>query len=154
MLYLGADLATSASEVFGEDGEALLCPRWRVALLRPVRPLTVLDLTAAGVAMALGGLPSIANGPYPRIVTQEWARAIYEDRPAGPEVTGIRYSSAYNNEKALVLWDSVGQVQTVRTANGDQDFVLREGMVWDRLTAEMAHRNITLVRTDTCSRCS
>ncbi len=35
MLYVGADLATSASEVFGEAGEASLCPSWRVALLRP-----------------------------------------------------------------------------------------------------------------------
>ena len=153
MLYLGADLATSASEVFGEDGEALLCPRWRVALLRPAQPLRVLDLIAPGTAMKLGGLPSIADGPHPRVVTQQWARAVYEDQPAGPEVSGIRYTSAYNGGTALVLWDSTGRVQTVSVHGVAQDFALREDEVLTRLTAAMTSRQITLTSADTCPRC-
>lgn len=153
MLYLGADLATSASEVFGEAGEALLCPRWRVALLRPVRPLIVLDLTVPGAAMALGGLPSLADGPHPRAATQQWARAVYEDRPAGVEVTGIRYTSAYDGGRALVLWDTEGQVRTVSAGGTTQDFALREDTVLERLTAAMTSRHVTLVPTDACPRC-
>lgn len=153
MLYLGADLATSASEVFGEDGEARLCPRWRVALLRPTRPIALLDLIAPGTAMALGGLPSLADGPHPRVMTQRWARAVYEDRPAGPEVSGIRYTSAYDGGRALVLWDGVGQVQTISAGGVAQDFALSEGEVLGRLTAAMTTRQITLTRVDACPRC-
>jgi len=104
VLYAGQDLATSACEVFGEAGEAQLCPAWRVALLRPARPLSLLDLTAPGSAMAIGALPSLAGGAYPRQLTQAWARAVYEDDPTGSHVDGVRYRSAYNGGLALALW--------------------------------------------------
>ncbi len=157
VLYAGADLATSACEVFGEAGEARLCPAWRVALLRPTRALTVFDLTAPGSAMAIGALPSLADGPYPRHLTQTWARAIYDDDPTGHHVTGIRYRSAYNHGLALALWDSTGQVVVVHDATGlDQDFALRDPPMFARLETALASRHIVVTTLDAadCPLCS
>ena len=39
--------------------------------------------------MAIGALPALSDGNEARSLTQQWARAIYEDQPAGPETTGI-----------------------------------------------------------------
>ena len=68
--------------------------------------------------MAIGALPLLADGSEPRPLTQEWARAIYDDRPAGSEVTGIRYRSGYNFGYSLALWDCDGGVEIVRDAQG------------------------------------
>ena len=49
--------------------------------------------------MAIGALPSLCDGNERRSLTQQWARAIYEDEPAGPDVAGIHYRSAYNHRR-------------------------------------------------------
>jgi hypothetical protein len=157
VLYIGEDLATSACEVFGEAGEARLCPAWRVALLRPTRQHSLFDLTAPGAAMAIGALPSLADGAYARELTQQWARAIYEDDPTGRHVGGVRYRSAYNAGLALALWDSAGKVSVLTDADGiEQDFQLVRPEVLDRLEAAMAERHIivTIVAAPDCPRCS
>ncbi len=156
VLYAGQDLATSACEVFGEAGEARLCPAWRVALLRPVRQLSLFDLTAPGSAMAIEALPSLADGPYPRQLTQAWARAVYEDDPTGQHVDGIRYRSAYNSGLALALWDSEQRVVVVQDAAGtEQDFALRHRQMLGRLEAAMAARHIVITLPDPadCPQC-
>jgi len=156
VLYAGQDLATSACEVFGEAGEARLCPAWRVALLRPVRQLSLFDLTAPGSAMAIGALPSLADGPYPRQLTQAWARAVYEDDPTGQHVNGIRYRSAYNSGLALALWDSEEHVVVVQDAAGaEQDFALRHPQMLGRLEAALAARHIVITLLDPadCPQC-
>ncbi len=156
VLYAGQDLATSACEVFGEAGEARLCPAWRVALPRPARQLTVFDLSAPGSAMAIGALPALASGAYPRQLTQTWARAIYDDNPTGSHVDGIRYRSAYNDGLALALWDSTGQVIVAKDAGGtDQDFALRDPQTLTRLEAAMAPRHIVVTTVDAadCPQC-
>ncbi len=76
------------------------------------------DLTQAGAAQAIGALPSLAIGNEPRPLTQEWARAIYVDQPAGPDVTGIRYRMAYNFGSSLALWDCDDGVEIVSDAYG------------------------------------
>lgn len=157
VLYVGEDLVTSACEVFGEAGEALLCPAWRVALLRPTRPRTLFDLTAPGSAMAIGALPSLADGPYARGLTQQWARAIYEDDPTGRHVDGVRYRSAYDGGLALALWDSAGTAATVTDADLiEQDHRLTHPAVLDRLEAGLARRHIvvSMVASPDCPRCS
>jgi len=156
VLYAGQDLATSACEVFGEAGEAQLCPAWRVALLRPARQLTLFDLNAPGSAMAIGALPSLADGAYSRQLTQSWARAVYEDDPTGRHLDGIRYRSAYNGGLALALWDSAATVRVGSDAVGtEQDLALRHPEMLARLQAAMAPRHvvITLVEPADCARC-
>jgi len=94
VLYAGVDLATSACEVLGETGEALLCPSYRVALLRPTKQLTLFDLRAPGSALSIGAIPALADGEDPRKRTQAWAGAIYEDDPLGVHADGVLYRSA------------------------------------------------------------
>ena len=118
MLYVGDGLATSACEVFGEAGEALICPSWRVALLEPVTRQRLLDLVRPGSAMAIGALPTLGDGALPRSLTQQWARAIYEDHPLGAPAAGIRYRSAYNAGIALALWDTTGKIRVLVDDNG------------------------------------
>jgi hypothetical protein len=156
ILYVGADLATSASEVFGESAEARLCPYYRVSILAPTRSLAMFDLTREGSALAIGALPSLADGSEARPLTQEWARAIYEDQPAGPEVAGIRYRTGYNFGYSLALWDCDDGVEIVRDGRGRvQDMALTDPRVQQRLQVQMTRRRIhvTTVSADDCAEC-
>jgi hypothetical protein len=156
ILYVGADLATSASEVFGESGEAQLCPRYRVSILAPTRRLAMFDLTRSGSAQAIGALPSLANGCEPRPLTQEWARAIYDDQPAGPDVTGVRYRTAYNFGFSLALWDCDDGVEIVSDAHGRlQDMPLTDPRVLPRFQVQMTKRliKVTTVSSAGCPEC-
>jgi hypothetical protein len=156
ILYVGADLATSASEVFGETGEARLCPRYRVSILAPNRRLAMFDIAQEGAAQAIGALPSLGIGNEPRKLTQEWARAIYEDQPAGPDVTGIRYRSAYNFGSSLALWDCDDGVEIVSDAQGRlQDMPLIDPRVLARFQVQMTKRliKVTTVSSEDCPQC-
>ncbi|WP_218566808.1 RES family NAD+ phosphorylase [Vallicoccus soli] len=157
MLYVGENLLTSACEVFGESKEALLCPNWRVAVLRPVRPLVLFDLTAPGAAQTIGALPALADGHYARDLTQQWARAIYEDQPTGAPVNGVRYRSGYEGGEALALWDSAGAVAVATDANGAfVDRALRDPLILGRLEGPLVTRHITthIISSMECPSCS
>lgn len=155
VLYVGADLATSACEVFGEAGIAAVCPRYRVSILEPTRPLTMFNLARTGAAMKIGALPALSAGNERRALTQQWARAIYEDQPAGATVRGVRYRSAYNDGVALALWDCDDDVRIVR-AGRLQDLPLDDPRVLRRLQVAMTDRgiNVTTVSEDDCPACA
>lgn len=156
VIYVGRDLITSACDVFGESQEAPLCMNWRVAVLRPIRRLTLFDLTAPGAAQAIGALPSLADGRHARDLTQQWARAIYEDNPAGLRVDGIRCRSGYEGGVALALWNTAGRVKTVTDAAGElADLALRDPRVLPRLEGPLAARHIAtrLISSQVCTSC-
>lgn len=156
VLYAGADLATSACEVFGGSGEGLLCPSYRVALLRPTKHLTLFDLRAPGAALSIGAIPALADSEYPRAQTQAWALAIYEDDPLGVHADGVLYRSAHNGGDAVALWDSTGKVIVVRDKAGTvQDHPLTHPEVRAGLLVAMAPRHITVrtINSSECSRC-
>ncbi len=114
------------------------------------------DLTRKGSALAIGALPSLADGSESRPLTQEWARAIYKDQPAGPEATGIRYRSAYNFGYSLALWDCDDGVEIVRDARGRlQDMALTDSRVQERLQVQMRKRliKVTTVSSADCTEC-
>ena len=156
ILYVGEDLATSASEVFGESGVAQICPRYRVSIIAPTRSLAIFDLARRGAALAIGALPALADGSEPRALTQEWARGINEDQPAGPEVTGVRYRTGYNFGYSLALWDCDDGVEIVRDAQGRrQDIALDDRRLLLRLQVQMRKRliSVTTVSEDRCVQC-
>jgi hypothetical protein len=68
VLYVGGGLATSACEVFGEAGEALICLSWRVALLEPVACQRLLDLAGSGQGHGFGGDDAPARRAHGEIV--------------------------------------------------------------------------------------
>ena len=156
VLYVGTDLATSLCEVFGEAGEARLCPRWRVAVLEPSAALRMFDLCAPGCAMAIGALPALADGFVSRSLTQEWARVIYEDQPGPDHVTGIRYRSAYNGDFSLAIWDSAGLVTTRVDAGGSSaDLALADPAMIGRvaIACQLRRIEVNLISSADCRRC-
>ena len=156
VLYVGIDLATSACEVFGEGAHAALCPNYRVAFLAPTTDLRLFDRAAPGSAMAIGALPALATGALKRTLTQQWARAIYEDQPAAKPVTGIAYNSAYNGAMSLALWDSAGLVETIIDRTGKPaDIALADARMLARFTAAVTPRLITVdvINSTSCPHC-
>lgn len=154
VLYVAGSLATGLGEVFGDVGEAAICPRFRVALVRPRVEIVVLDLRSEGAAMRIGALPSLATGAYPRARTQAWARAIYEDQPARRTVRGVSYHAAHSNGRALVLWNTDGDVDNVIGGSGDvQDFALADARMWPRVVDATASLGMTAARIARCPRC-
>ncbi|TCN53570.1 RES domain-containing protein [Rhodococcus sp. SMB37] len=135
VLYVAGNIATAIGEVFGDFPAAAVCPRYRIALLRPTVPLAVLDLRGQGTAMRIGALPSLATGDYPRPRTQQWARAIYEDQPvARRRIHGIYYDAAHSNGPALALWNTESRIEVVHNTRGDlQDFALTDPRMWPRV---------------------
>lgn len=132
------DLATSACEVFGEAGVAALCPHWRITQVRPVRDIVTYDLTTPGAALAIGALPALAAGNEHRGLTQQWARAIYEDQPAATKVDGIRYRTAYNDDHALALWDCDNAITVAHDRTGQPlDLPLTHPHIQPRLLAAL-----------------
>jgi hypothetical protein len=127
-----------------------------VALLRPTEQLTLFDLRAPGSALSIGAIPALADGEYPRVQTQAWARAIYEDDPLGLHCDGVLYRSAYNGGDAVGLWDSTRKVTVVRNEVGTaQDFALTHPEVCARLVVALAPRHITvrMFPASECRRC-
>ncbi len=156
VLYVGEDLATSASEVFGETGVAQICPQYRVSVIAPTRSLAMFNLARRGAALAIGALPALADGSEPRALTQEWARAIYEDRPVGPDSNGIRYRTGYNFGYSLALWDCDDSVEIVSDGRGGtQDRPLNDSRLLMRLQVLMRKRliNVTTVSEAQCAQC-
>ena len=162
MLYVGVNLVTSMCEVFGEAREALICPRWRVAILQPadLAGIDVFDLTTPGSAMAIGALPALADGALPRALTQQWARAVYEQQPTYPptRAAGIRYRSAYNGDLALAIWDTAGQaaITTVTTAGVAEDLPLNDARIQLRVQTQLLNRRIGMrvIDSSACLLCA
>ncbi|BBZ51173.1 hypothetical protein MHEI_28900 [Mycobacterium heidelbergense] len=149
-------MATSACEVFGDAGIASICPNYRVAIIAPTTPLAMFNLAAKGAAMAIGALPALGDGNEARSLTQQWARAIYEDHPAGPEITGIHYRSGYNGGEALALWDCDADVEVARDGGGhQQDIALDDPRILPRLQVQLRRRqiSITTVASSECNEC-
>jgi hypothetical protein len=107
--------------------------------------------------MSIGALPTLSDGALPRSLTQEWARAIYEDHPLGVPAGGIRYRSAYNAGIALALWDSTGKIRVLVDGSGtDADVPLNHPGMLIRLKSLLMDRRIvvrTIARVD-CPRCT
>jgi hypothetical protein len=153
-LYVAGTLLTALGEVFGDVGEAEICPRFRVALVRPRTEIVVLDLRSEGAAMRIGALPSMATGAYARVRTQAWARAIYEDQPARRAVHGVYYHAAHSNGRALALWNTDAEVRYVQTRAGEkQDFALADERIWARVVVAAASLGMTASRVDLCPLC-
>lgn len=142
--------------MFGEAGVATICPRYRVSVVTPTRPLRLFDLASMGAAMAIGALPTLADGNEPRSLTQQWARAIFEDQPAGRDVCGVRYRTAYNFGHSLALWDCDDSVEIMRDSAGRvQDLALDHPAVLGRFQVEMDKRliSVTTIPESDCSIC-
>ncbi len=148
MLYAAKTLRTCGGEVFGDVGEATICPHYYAAAIRPVRPIVVQDVQDNG-SMLIGALPALGSADVDRVETQAWARAIYEDRPASRNVTGVRYTSAHDEGPCVALWETSPPLVVV------QDRPLCDPSLFRRFTTAMSELKIEsyVVSSGECRRC-
>ena len=148
IIYLARTLRTCGVEIFGDAQEAVLCSHWSVAALEPPRPIVVQDLRDNG-AMLIGALPALGSGAEPRVATQAWARAIYEDRPGSPEILGVRYSGAHDEGPCLALWEGTLPLTVV------EEHPLRFAPIFQRFLIAMSEVGVavTVAPNTECARC-
>lgn len=155
VLYLALALQTSGAEVFGDIGVARICPSFRAAWLVPRNAASLQDLRGTG-AMLIGATPSIGSAEVTRELTQEWARAIYEDRPAGSSVCGVRYAGAHEEGDCLCIWDTSPPVDVVHSDAGIEDRALLDAAVFSRFLVAMDAIKLAVERLShaDCERCT
>jgi len=148
VVYAARTLRSCGGEVFGDASEATICPHFRAAVIRPARPVVVQDVQANG-SMLIGALPALGTSDVPRVETQAWARAVYEDRPASPLVAGIRYTSAHDEGAVVALWETSPRLVVV------QDVPICDPAVFLRFSMAMREIEIevSVVPADACVRC-
>jgi len=148
-------LRTAGAEKFGDLGEAILCPSFRVAWISPTLPAALQDIRGAG-AMAIGALPLLGSGSVMRAESQVWARAIYEDRPAGSDVAGIRYTAAHDGGDNLCAWDTAPPISITRSPGGRiRDRALLDPEIYSRFLIAMDELRIAVSRVTAadCAHC-
>lgn len=139
--YVADGLRAAAAEVFGELDPFGVCPRWRLAWLRPTATICVQDLKGPG-GMALNVAPWLGSGPVPRHYTQEWARKIYD---SSLDLQGIRYTGSHEEGACLALWERAGDLEIV-SEEGDRSIV--DPLVWSELVTEYAETEHSLVQIE------
>jgi hypothetical protein len=148
VLYAARTLRSCGGEVFGDADEATICPHYYAAVIRPARSIVVQDLQGNG-SMLLGALPALGSADVDRVETQAWARAIYEDRPASPRVSGVRYTSAHDEGACVALWDTSAAIVLV------EDVPLSQPGLFRRFIVAMRELGIEskLIPAGDCLRC-
>lgn len=155
VLYVAGNIVTAVGEVFGDRAEARICPQYRIAIVRPRKAIDLLDLRGQGTAMSIGALPSLATGSYPRVQTQQWARAIFEDQPvAETTVQGVYYDAAHTNGPAVALWNAAGNVEVLAEAEQVQDFALTDQQIWTRIASAAESIRLRYERVPRCADCT
>jgi RES domain len=153
IIYLAKTLGTALVEVFGDLKEASICPNFRVAAMHIDADCRVQDLTGVG-CMSIDALPSLATGDVERPLTQEWARAIYDDEPADSPISGVLYTGAHDEGLCLGLFDRAPSLRMVADAVlSVQGRPLLD--MEDRVLCELSKRGLRFKAIDTkdCQRC-
>jgi RES domain-containing protein len=153
VIYLAKTLGTALAEVFGMVKEAEICPNYRVAALAITHRCHLQDLTSEG-CMALDTVTALSQADVPRPLTQQWARAIYEDEPAGRPVDGIIYNGAHDHGLCLALFE---RAPMLHLAGGTTGSALGEPLLGLQSQVERAlrrrSRRFRAVDAKECKRC-
>ena len=102
-------------------------------------------------AMRIGALPMLGTGAVPRALSQEWARAIYEDYP---DHHGVLYQGAHDSGDCVALWDRAPALRTADTYT--PDVALQSPPVWQRLTVFLVGigAGTRQIPHENCARCT
>lgn len=155
VLYLGFNVGVCGAEVFGDPREAAICAFYRAVVALPTSPVTLQELVGPPV-MAIGAVIGLGTGDVARPDSQGWARAIYEDHPAGLPVEGVHYRAAHDGGEAVAIWDRAPDLVVAQHPEGMvADVALTYPPVWRRFLVEMHRRNILVRRVEaaSCTRC-
>lgn len=145
ILYVGEDLATSACEVFGRGRCRVHLPKLS-RLHRRTDPQTG-DVRPRQQGSGNGdrGLAGTCRRQRKAIIDPGVGARHLEDQPAGPEIVGIHYPSAYNGGRSLALWDCDRDIEVLRDTRGLlQDMPLDDSRIFLRFQVEMTERHINV----------
>jgi RES domain len=140
--YLGQDMATVASEVFWDPAEsdpiALICPRHWIAQVATAATVQLVDLVSEGGFDAIGAPPELSTGASDQYtITQEWARAVYEDLG----MPGIKYPGAHSLGPCMVLFETAPPLTVVHDDGDALDLPVQDPRVWDRFRKACKGKN-------------
>lgn len=139
VVYLADELECALAEALPDQPcEVLVCPGLRATLVYPLGHVHLLDLSGSG-AMRIGAVGTLAWGDEPRELTQQWARAIYEDLS---HLQGIRYRSAHQGGLAIAAWD---RSRPLLRMDSRSDRALVEPGMRNRVTVALANQGRALV---------
>lgn len=103
--YVAPKFSSCLVEVFGDRPEAAeITEEHLFAILTAKRDLKLLDIRNEG-AMRAGANDATLAKSNRRIVTQAWSRLFYEYQIIYPEIDGIIYGNAHNNEDAIAFYE-------------------------------------------------
>ncbi len=103
--YVAPKFSSCLVEVFGDIPEAAeITEEHLFAILTAKRDLKLLDIRNNG-AMRAGANDATLAKTNRRIVTQAWSRLFYEYEAKYPEIYGIIYGNAHNNEDAIAFYE-------------------------------------------------
>lgn len=103
ILYAALTLSCCLVECFGDTGVIDVQGRW-VGFLQIERALVLLDLRRQG-AMRAGSVAALSSC-VDRDLSQEWSRHFHATYP---QIDGLIYSSAHNEEAAIALYERAEQ---------------------------------------------
>jgi RES domain len=103
--YVAPEFSSCLVEVFGDRPEAAeITEEHLFAILTAKRNLKLLDIRNNG-AMRAGANDATLAKLNRRIVTQAWSRLFYEYQARYPEIYGIIYGNAHNNQDAIAFYE-------------------------------------------------
>lgn len=173
VVYVADALRTAVWEVLGRDGRPLrpggprvveVCPERWVAHIEPRGGRVVLqDLITDAVGIAAPD--DLGDGPWPRPLTQSWARAIYEDCPADIRVCGVHYWSAADRDgngdrsgRNRVVWDTSPQLRVRQPGRGEagtEEYRLQHATILPVVADVLAEQGVLVreITSDDCKAC-
>jgi hypothetical protein len=100
--YMAHTLSCCLAEVFG-DARAIRLEPWMFAILRPQRPLELLDLCGHG-AMGAGTIAAISKVAT-RSLTQSWSRWFYDHVDDFRTIDGLAFLGAHDDQPCVALFE-------------------------------------------------
>lgn len=113
--YLAPKLSSCLVEVFGDVGCIEITDQ-QIAIVTPIKDLNLLDLRGTG-AMRAGANEATLAKTEKRSLSQAWSRYFYEQPAIYPEIHGLIYCNAHNNEDAIAIYERAEHYFSCRPEN-------------------------------------
>ncbi|ARV59588.1 hypothetical protein BZZ01_13960 [Nostocales cyanobacterium HT-58-2] len=108
-------LSSCLVEVFG-DTRCIEITDHQIALITVTSHLKLLDVRGSGAMRAGANDATLAKTPQ-RGLSQAWSRFFYEQEAIYPEIQGIIYRNAHNDEEAIAIYERAKHLLTCPPGN-------------------------------------
>ncbi len=108
-------LSSCLVEIFGDTG-CIEITDHQIALITTISHLKLLDVRGSG-AMRAGANDATLAKTEKRGLSQAWSRYFYEQKEIYPEIEGIIYRNAHNDEEAIAIYERAKHLLTCPPEN-------------------------------------